>query len=60
MKVVTFKIDEALLERIDRLALQLGVPRSEIIREALLNFLNGGNVRVSRKNYIKIRHVILT
>ncbi|RLG77630.1 MAG: hypothetical protein DRO14_02005 [Thermoprotei archaeon] len=60
MKVVTFKIDEALLERIDRLALQLGVPRSEIIREALLNFLNGGSVRVGKKSYIKIRHVILT
>lgn len=60
MKIVTFKIDESLLDKIDRLALQLGVPRSEIIREALISFLNGGNVRVGKKNYVRIRRVILT
>ncbi len=37
---MTFKIDEELLERLDMLAMKLGIPRSELIREAIISFIN--------------------
>ena len=39
MRVVTFKIDEDLLERLDSMARLKGVPRSEIIRRAIEIYL---------------------
>ena len=39
MKVVTFKADEWLLERLDSLARLKGVTRSEIIRKAIELYL---------------------
>lgn len=39
MRVVTFKIDEKDLEKIDRLANRLGKARSEVIRMALKRFI---------------------
>ena len=35
MKIVTFKVEEALLRKIDEIARMEGVSRSEVIREAL-------------------------
>ena len=39
MRVVTFKVDEELLERLDSVARLKGVPRSEIIRRAIELYL---------------------
>jgi len=37
--IVSFKIDKALLDKLDALAFNLGRARSEIIREAILEYL---------------------
>ncbi len=47
MRVVTFKAEEDLLEIIDRVAQELGLTRSEVIRIAL-------------ESYIKIHRTIIT
>ena len=39
MRVVTFKVEEELLERLDRYARSRGKTRSEIIREAVQVYL---------------------
>ena len=39
MKVVTFKVEESLLERLDSYARLKGVTRSEIIRKAIELYL---------------------
>ncbi len=39
MRVVTFKVDEDLLERLDSFARLKGVPRSEVIRRAIELYL---------------------
>ena len=39
MRVVTFKVDEELLERLDSFARLKGVPRSEVIRKAIELYL---------------------
>lgn len=39
MRVVTFKVDDGLLEKLDSLARLKGVARSEIIRRALELYL---------------------
>ncbi len=39
MRVVTFKVEEDLLERLDRYARSKGKTRSEIIREAVQVYL---------------------
>lgn len=39
LRIVTFKIEEELLEEVDKLALKLGVSRSTIIRWAIEYYL---------------------
>ncbi|MEB3825421.1 MAG: ribbon-helix-helix protein, CopG family [Desulfurococcales archaeon] len=39
MKVVTFKIEEDLLEKIDKYALDKNMTRSEVIRRAIKTYL---------------------
>lgn len=39
MRIVTFKIDEELLEKLDEYAQRVKKPRSEIIREAIREYL---------------------
>ncbi len=45
MRVVTFKVDEELLERLDTFAKLKGIPRSEVIRKAIELYL-----RVEERN----------
>jgi metal-responsive CopG/Arc/MetJ family transcriptional regulator len=59
VKIVTFKLDDKLLERIDRVAQREGVSRSEVIREAIINYLNG-NLRRGKRNSIRVKYVVLT
>lgn len=58
MRVITFKVDESLLEELDRFAKIFGVSRSEIIRNALSNYLK--SARIIRKNNVNIKKVMLT
>lgn len=48
MKVITFKIEEELLAKIDKYASSKGETRSEVIRRAIEMFLNsnGGSKKV--------------
>lgn len=39
MRVVTFKVEEDLLELLDRYAIRYNMYRSEAIREAIKNFI---------------------
>lgn len=57
MRVVTFKIDELLLEEVDRFAKMFGISRSEIIRDALSNYLR--SMRTVKKNNVNIKKVTL-
>ena len=56
MRLVTFKLEEDLLERLDRVAARKRVSRSEVIREALRRYLNGCEVGRER---IRVRVVRL-
>jgi predicted transcriptional regulator len=40
LRVVSFKIDNDTLERLDKYALRVGKSRSQIIREAVKDFIN--------------------
>ncbi|MEO3993655.1 MAG: CopG family transcriptional regulator [Desulfurococcaceae archaeon TW002] len=59
MRIVTFKLDEITLRKLDELASKLGLSRSEIIRLALLNYMSKENIS-PKKQGVKIRHVVLT
>ena len=39
MRVITFKIDEDLLQKLDKYAINHKLNRSEVIRQALMEFL---------------------
>jgi len=60
LRIVTFKIDDSLLEKIDKIASREGLTRSEIIREALITYLSRGGTRVSRRKIFRVKHVVLT
>ncbi len=60
MRVVTFKVEESLLEAIDELARARGVSRSEVIREALLRYVSGKREYVRVRSRFRVRHVVLT
>jgi len=56
MRVVTFKIDEELLERFDRVVISRGLSRSEVIRElikAYLESIKGKDIRVKYEGTLK-------
>jgi len=58
VRVVTFKLSEDELEELDRKAAMLGIPRSELIRKAIREYLRQ-DLKPTRRGYIKIRHVRL-
>jgi len=59
LKIVTFKLDEILLERIDKAAKEEGRSRSDLIREAISAYLNNNMRRRYRKPF-RIKYVVLT
>ncbi len=54
MRVVTFKIDEDVLEKLDRYARRTGRSRSEVIRQALEKLLSSEEPLVARTYRIRI------
>ena len=57
---MTFKVDESLLEKIDRFAEREGLTRSEVIREAIIAYLSRGGYRAPARKVFKVKHVVLT
>ena len=39
MRIITFKIDDELLERLDLVAQRVGATRSELIRKAIIMYI---------------------
>ena len=60
MKIVTFKVDEALLRKIDEIARMEGVSRSEVIREAISVYITRSWRGERIRKGIRVRHIILT
>ncbi len=58
MRVVTFKIEEDLLELIDQYAELRGETRSEVIRKALLELLREEREKIRRAKSKKVKIVI--
>jgi len=51
MRVITFKADEELIEKIDRVARKSGRSRSDIIRHAILTYIH--DIEKSQKKIAK-------
>ncbi len=49
MRTVTFKIYEDLLEKLDTYARLKGLPRSEVIRRAIIEYLERRSIEVEVK-----------
>ncbi len=49
LRIVTFKLEEELLEEVDRYAQSKKLTRSDVIRLALLNLLSSKKQRLSRE-----------
>ncbi|MCD6114310.1 MAG: ribbon-helix-helix protein, CopG family [Thermoprotei archaeon] len=58
MRVVTFKIEEELLELIDQYAELRGETRSEVIRKALMELLREEREKIRRAKSKKVRIVV--
>jgi len=48
VRIITFKIEEELLNEIDKLCNELGMTRSELIRFALMALVSGKKVRIKK------------
>jgi len=57
MKVMSFKVDEELLHKITELAVRKGMSRSEVIREAVIKYLECEGVH--NKQWIRIKTYVL-
>ncbi len=57
MRVVTFKLNEEVVEKLDELAKRLGMSRSELIRAAITFILTSNNS--SGSSGIRVREVRL-
>jgi metal-responsive CopG/Arc/MetJ family transcriptional regulator len=56
LKVISIKIDETLLNALDAAAKNTGVSRSEIIRRALVRYLEENGLSTSK---VRVRHIVL-
>ena len=65
MKVVSFKIEEYLLERLDRFCMRVGMRRSEVLRLLIKKVVAEGKIELMNHSVrpsrpvIKIRKVVL-
>jgi len=59
VRVITFKLDEETLERLDILAMRRRVPRSELIREAIIKLLRNEFREPSRPFKFTVRRVVI-
>ena len=57
--VITFKASRAFLRRLDAYARKAGKPRSEVIREAVMHYVNNHDGR-RKKIKFRVRRVVLS
>ena len=55
MRVVTFKLDEDLLQKLDLYAINSGLTRSDIIKEALKLYDWGNKIKIPRVRTITVK-----
>jgi len=55
MRVLTFKLEEDLLKKLDLYAVKLGVTRSDVIREALKLYDWGNKIKIPRIRVITVK-----
>jgi|ECHhosMinimDraft_1075155.scaffolds.fasta_scaffold00001_3 metal-responsive CopG/Arc/MetJ family transcriptional regulator len=53
-RIISFKINEEDLKRLDYFAMRMGVNRSDIIREAILNYLSA-NEKIALNTHEKTK-----
>jgi len=58
VRVVTFKVDERLLEELDRYASKSGLSRSDVIRRAIQSMLRQANKGAIIR--YRVRRIVLT
>jgi metal-responsive CopG/Arc/MetJ family transcriptional regulator len=58
VRIITFKVDEVLLEEVDRIAKVFRKSRSEIIRSALHTYIK--HLKTSKKDNVNIKEITLT
>jgi len=56
VRVVSFKVPEDLLERLDGVAREYGIPRAEVIRAAIIEYLRSRSIP---KISIRVRRVLI-
>jgi len=54
MRIITFKLDDRLLQAIDRYAIEHRMSRSEVIRLAIIKLVNSNEYRSQRINIKKL------
>ena len=59
MRVVTFKIDEKLLEKLDTYAIKNGISRSDAIRRAIVKLLNEESPYRQNAFKLKLRRIVV-
>ncbi len=57
MRIVTFKVNERLLEELDRYAMIKGLTRSAVIRKAIIRLIKEEE---ERPRYRVVRKIVLT
>jgi len=60
MRVVTFKLEEALLEKVDILAKRMARSRSEIIRQAIIEYIERNKALLYLYPIIKSNNELIT
>ena len=58
MKVVTFKIDDELLEKLELYAINRKLSRSDVIREAIQRFLREEEEKVVGEGFINVMNSV--
>jgi len=57
MRVVTFKVEEELLKKLDLYAVNVRLSRSEVIREAIRVFLTQSVIQENHHNHITTKEL---
>ena len=60
MRIVTFKLEEALLEKVDILAKRMARSRSEIIRQAIIEYIERNKALLYLYPIIKSNNELIT
>ncbi|MCD6418475.1 ribbon-helix-helix protein, CopG family [bacterium] len=57
--MISLKVPEWLLNKVDEIAEREGISRSEVIRNALIEYINGGRKTYRQKRFM-VKYVVLS